>query len=276
MNMDVIYEDNHLLVLNKPAGIATMGAEDGVPTLHCNACEYIRKKYQKPGKVFLGVVSRLDTVTSGVIVFARTSKSASRLTPQFAKPAAADMGHGANEIDRGGKKRSGKQKTVRAVEKIYLAAVRGSMGRSTDVLDDHVIKDDSARRMRCVDPSVFGSQPASLRYVVVEENDDLSLLAIRLLTGRKHQVRNQFSSRGFPILGDRKYGSQDSFPSGIALHSWSLRLDHPTRQERMYFHANLPQSWTKKRLVRSSATDSAALLSRVSLREKIEAIEADL
>ncbi len=221
--LSILYEDNHLLVVDKLAGIATMGAEFGVATVHSLACEYLRAKYQKPGRVFVGIVSRLDTMTSGVLVLARTSKSASRLAPQFAEKA----GGGA--------------------KKIYLAVVEGDVRPDDKMLIDQVYKDDSAKRMRVAksDARVPASdlQQANLRYAVVNRIDDATLIAVRLHSGRKHQIRVQFADRGHPVVGDVKYGSRRQFPSGIALHSWRLQIVHPTLREVLDFAADLPKSW---------------------------------
>ena len=153
--LEILYEDNHLLVVNKPAGIATMGAESG-PTVHSMAADYLKKAYNKPGRAFVGVVSRLDSMTTGVLVLARTSKAAARLSKQFAS------------------------KSESMPCKIYLAVVDGQMDHKQGELVDHVRKDDAARRMRVVDSSVAGAQRAVLRYTTVAAAEDVSLLAIQL------------------------------------------------------------------------------------------------
>jgi len=223
MKLDVLYEDNHLLVINKPACIATMGAESG-PTIHSMAADYLKRTYNKPGKAFVGIVSRLDSMTSGVLVLARTSKAASRLSEQFA-----------------GRKEG--------VSKVYLAAVSPTVD-SDPVVDsgpvewtDWVRKDDRAKRMRVVDSESNGAKEARLRFCTLGTGQDHSLLAVRLLTGRKHQIRVQFADRGHPVIGDRKYGSPKPFSAGVALHSWRLQIVHPTRREPMWFAADPPASW---------------------------------
>lgn len=218
--LDILYEDNHLLVLNKPAGIATMGAESG-PTMHSLAADYLKRAYQKPGRAFVGVVSRLDAMTSGALVFARTSKAASRLAPQFASQGPD------------------------AAVKIYLAALPGHWRADRGELVGHVRKDDAARRMRVVGPEAAGAQQARLRFLTLARTDEASLVAVRLITGRKHQVRVQFADAGFAIWGDRKYGSSAPFDRGIALHSWRLQIAHPTRRGRMWFAAGLPKTWRR-------------------------------
>ena len=184
--LEVIYEDNHLLVINKPAGIATMGAESG-PTVHSMAADYIKKAYDKPGRVFVGVVSRLDSMTTGVLVLARTSKAASRLSAQFAGKSESDL------------------------SKIYLAAVDGHIDPPDGRLEDHVLKDDAARRMRLVDHSAKGSQQAALRYTTVGASEDISILAVQLLTGRKHQIRVQLADEVTPWSVTASTGRNDRF-----------------------------------------------------------------
>lgn len=216
-NLDVLYEDNHLLVVNKPAGIATMGAPSG-PTIHSMAASYLKQNYNKPGKAFVGIVSRLDTMTSGVLVLARTSKAASRLSEQFAA------------------KREG-------LTKVYLAAIDPPLDAGEAVWIDHVCKDDRARRMRIVDSSARDAKQARLRYFTLGSGDDHSIVAVQLLTGRKHQIRVQFADRGHPVIGDRKYGSPRKFSLGVALHSWRLKIIHPTLREPIWFTADPPASW---------------------------------
>jgi 23S rRNA pseudouridine1911/1915/1917 synthase len=219
-NLRILYEDNHLLVVDKPAGIATMGAESGA-TLHSMAAEYLRHAYNKPGNVFVGIVSRLDAMTSGVIVLARTSKAASRLAPQFS---ALSLGE-------------------KRATKTYLVIVSGQLESRQGVLTDHMLKDDSAQRMRIVPKEAPGARHARLRFHTLAWDDQYSLVAVRLETGRKHQIRLQFADRGHAVLGDRKYGSPVPFSEGIALHSFQLQLSHPTRSERMTWTVAPPKSW---------------------------------
>ncbi|MEL6105463.1 MAG: RluA family pseudouridine synthase [Planctomycetota bacterium] len=227
--MQVLYEDNHLLVVNKPAGLSTMGVQPGEPSVHRWACDYLREKYAKPGKVFLGVVSRLDSVTSGVLVLARTSKAAARLTIQF-----------------GG---TGKHKKVSTrAEKSYLVAVSGHLQRDSELdhsgtLRDFVWKDDASMRMRVSRSVREDAKEARLDYELVHQAADEALVAVRLGTGRKHQIRLQFADRGHAVIGDRKYGSRRSFPVGVALHSRRLLIGHPTTEEPLEFTAPLPKVW---------------------------------
>ncbi len=214
--IDVLYEDNHLLVVNKRAQVATMGVAVDQASLVTDAKEYIRQKYSKPGNVYLGVVSRLDRLATGVIVLARTSKAAARLSEQFRD---------------------------RKTEKTYLARIAGSLDPRHGVLEDFVRKDEPRQRMVTCSQGSAGAKHAILEYTSHADRAGTTRLQIQLQTGRKHQIRLQLASRGFPILGDRKYGSTRPFPSGIALHSQRLVIEHPTRREPMVFEAPLPPSW---------------------------------
>ncbi|TWU39661.1 RluA family pseudouridine synthase [Novipirellula artificiosorum] len=215
---DVLFEDNHLLVVDKPAGLATMGAE-GEQTLHWLGCEYLRTRYNKPGRAFLGIVSRLDAMTSGVIVMAKTSKAASRLAPQFS-------GQGNNRAS-----------------KIYLAMLEGALRDEAGERSDFVIKDDAARRMRVCGESTPNALLARLRFATLAKSQSETLVAVQLLSGRKHQIRVQFANLGHPVWADRKYGGRHSMDVGIGLHSLQLAINHPTLPERKLFKAPLPKSW---------------------------------
>lgn len=213
--LNILYEDNHLLVVNKPAGIPTMGAASGT-TVHSLAAAYLKEKYAKPGKVFIGIVSRLDSMTSGVLVLARTSKAASRLSQQFrdSKP-----------------------------QKRYLAIIHGVMRPAEAELRDWIYKDEKAHRMRCAETNAATGKKAALRYQTLDRWSHRSLLLVDLLTGRKHQIRSQLSAAGHPIWGDRKYDAPSRMKTGIALHSCELTIEHPTRKEPMTFRAPPPKAW---------------------------------
>jgi 23S rRNA pseudouridine1911/1915/1917 synthase len=212
----ILYEDNHLLAVAKPAGIATQGASAGKPSLIAQAKQYIKQRYRKPGNVYLGVVSRLDEAVSGVVIFARTSKAAARLSEQF----------------RG-----------RSVEKIYWACVEGTVEPGEGEWIDWIVKDEKKRHMRVMQSSHSGTQEAALSYRRLKASGELTLLEIRLKTGRKHQIRVQLSSRGYPIVGDRKYKARRSFPAGIALHCRRLVVDHPVKHTSLELEAPLPGAW---------------------------------
>jgi 23S rRNA pseudouridine1911/1915/1917 synthase len=212
----VLLEDNHLLAVVKPAELPTMGVAEDRPSLLTEAKRYIKQKYQKPGNVYLGVVSRLDAPVTGVVVLARTSKAARRLTEQF---------------------------RARTVRKRYWCLVQPSPKPEQGRWVDWLRKDERHRRMHIAEPESPGAQQASLSYRVLRTVSRAVLVEIDLETGRKHQIRVQLSSHGHPILGDRKYGSRVAFPRGIALHARQLEFDHPVRNERLTLTAPTPKSW---------------------------------
>jgi len=208
----VLYVDNHLLVVNKPAGMPVQGDESGDDSL-LDLCKlYIKEKYNKPGAVFLGLVHRLDRPVSGVVVFARTSKAASRLSEQF--------------------------RSHTNVKK-YLAICQG-IPKQRAVLKDYLIRQE---RHSVVSRTKEGKL-AELSYVVLDTKNDTALLEITLKTGRHHQIRVQFSSRGHSLLGDFRYGSQIKFPNRtVALHAYCLEIDHPTKKNRLRFISSPEQFW---------------------------------
>jgi 23S rRNA pseudouridine1911/1915/1917 synthase len=212
----VLFEDNHLLVLNKPAGLATMGVAAGTASLFELAKAYIKQKYHKPGNVYLGVVSRLDAVVSGAIVLARTSKAAARLAEQF------------------------RQATVL---KTYWAIVSPPPVGESETWEDWLLKDERQKRMLVVDRRLRGAQRARLSFETRRRLIRHAWLEITLETGRKHQIRAQCAFHDCPIVGDYKYGSTLPFPNGIALLALSLFLSHPTRDEVLAFDEQLPRAW---------------------------------
>lgn len=227
-SLDILYEDNHLLALNKPAGWPTTHFDGTDETVDRLAKAYLKEKHAKPGNVFLGVVHRLDKPVSGVLVFARTSKAAARLSEQF---------------------RAG------AVEKTYWAVVevaRVSGRREPAVpwhnsdsgsLEDYLLKNDPTARVEVVPADTHGAQLARLVFQVRGRYDGLTWLELRPHTGRKHQLRVQLASRGCPVYGDAKYGSDRRFGPAIALHARALTVLHPTSKEPLTFTAELPKHW---------------------------------
>jgi len=224
--LKILYEDNHLLVVNKPAELPTMGVAADKPSLLSVAKEYIREKYNKPGNVYLGIVSRLDAPVTGLVVIARTSKAAGRLSEAFRE---------------------------RRVKKLYRVIVSGVPDPSEETLEHFLRKDERHRRVHTTHADCPDAQLARLRYRVLSHDEQNALVEVELETGRKHQIRVQLAKVGYPIFGDRKYGSAEKFPVGIALHAWKLELTHPVRDKVMSFSAPLPASWKKhsmaKRLV---------------------------
>ena len=216
----IIHTDNHLLVIAKPSAMATMGADPSVPSVHRWGCDWVRDRYQKPGRVFLGVVHRLDAATSGVLVLARTSKAASRLAPQFDRTAAG------GQADRPNRRRH-----AGTAEKRYLAVLEGEL-RTAQWWEDRLEKDDRAKRMR-VSPSETRGRPARTMVWPIAQHHGRTLVELSLHTGRKHQIRVQASHRKMPVVGDPKYGhrrhagANSGGPSSMLLHAWRLRLAHP-------------------------------------------------
>ena len=221
--LDVVYEDNHLLIVSKPAELPTMGVAETKPSLLSVAKDYVREKYNKPGNVYLGIVSRLDAPVTGIVAMARTSKAASRLTASFKS---------------------------RAVTKIYWAVVAGQPELPEATLEHYLRKDERHRKMHVTNAQAEGAQLARLRYQQLARKGNASLLQVELETGRKHQIRVQLAKIGHPIVGDRKYGSDTEFATGIALHSKRLELEHPVLKEAMCFEAPVPRQWQQNKACR--------------------------
>lgn len=221
MEFDVLYEDNHLLAINKPARLPTMGAKAGTPTLLTAAKAYVAQKYDKPGNVYLGVVSRLDAPVTGVVLLARTSKAAARLSKAFRD---------------------------RLVRKTYLAAVSGDVEPAEAALEHYLRKDQRHRRVHITHADCPTAQFARLSYRTLSRTESAALLEVQLETGRKHQIRVQLAKAGWPVLGDRKYGSVADFPAGIALHAYQLVIEHPVRREPLELTAPLPDAWRRHRV----------------------------
>ena len=219
---EVIYEDNHLIVLNKPSGMLTQSDNTGDESLFEWTKEYIKKKYNKPGAVFLGLLHRLDRPVSGVICFARTSKAASRVSSQF------------------------RQRT--GLKKIYHAVVEGEPPHSKAHLKNWLLtsKGSKSRSSIITESRRPNAKQAELRYSVLSTKSGRSLLQIELLTGLKHQIRAQLAFLGTPISGDFRYTPSTLTPErinhghSILLHARELTLIHPTRKEAITFTAEYP------------------------------------
>ncbi|MDH4038209.1 MAG: RNA pseudouridine synthase [Candidatus Krumholzibacteria bacterium] len=232
-HIQVLLEDNHLLGVLKPAGLLAQGDRTGDPTALAQARAYIKERYAKPGDVYLGLVHRIDRPVSGVMVFARTSKAASRLARAFHD---------------------------RVVEKCYLAVVVGSMPDDTGELSGFIERTHTRSRMAAADGP--RAREASLEYRVLARSEltlptrdrrrkaparMVSLVEINPRTGRHHQIRLQFSAAGFPLLGDLKYRAPEPLPErAIALHAARLRFPHPVGGETVELAAAPPDviPWT--------------------------------
>ena len=224
-DIEILCEDGPLLAVNKPAGIITQGAPQGVDSLIDVVKRHLKEKYAKPGNVYLGVPHRLDRPVSGVVVFSRNSKCAARLAEQFAQ---------------------------RRVEKIYWACLERPPEPETGELSDWIYRIPDQSRVEIVGEGTNGAKPASLSYRTLERRMGRALVEIRLHTGRMHQIRIQFGSRGCPVLGDVQYDGQMEFAgctsseqegSAIALHARSLTLLHPIRYDELTIVAPLPKTW---------------------------------
>src|SRR4051812_12281511 len=232
-SLDILFEDNHCLALNKPSGWPTTHFDGSEETVDRLAKAYLKEKYGKPGKVFLGVVHRLDKPVSGSLLFARTSKAAARLSEQF-REGGVEKCYWAiveDQLASGGRKPS------------EIAAVAPWATADAGSLEDWLKKDEPKMRVEVVEPETPGAQFARLLFQVRARHNGLIWLELRPHTGRKHQLRVQLASRGAPIYGDAKYGSDHSFGHAIALHARSLTFLHPTTQEPITAKADVPKLW---------------------------------
>lgn len=210
----ILFEDNHLLIVNKAAGVLVQGDQTGDTPLVTLLKDYLKYKYNKPGNVFLGVVHRLDRPTSGVVVFARTSKALTRLNQQFAN---------------------------RTVEKIYWTLVSKGLPKTKDRLAHWLVRNPKKNKSFAFDTPEPTAKKAVLHYHKRQTLDRYELLEIQLETGRHHQIRAQLAAIGFPIKGDLKYGAARSNDDGsIDLHARQITLWHPVKKEPLTVVAPLP------------------------------------
>jgi 23S rRNA pseudouridine1911/1915/1917 synthase len=221
MTLDILYEDNHCLAVNKPAGLPSQADESGAESLVDLARRYLKQRYHKPGNVYVGLVHRLDRPTSGVVLLARTSKAAARLAAQF---------------------REG------TVEKVYWALVEGSPDADDGVWTDRLAKDRRTNASRVIGVPEEAGREARVAFRVLQRWPDGAKLELRPSTGRGHQLRVQLASRGLPIRGDEKYGARSRLAAAdggrrIALHARSLSFSHPTRPEAIEVEAPVPADW---------------------------------
>lgn len=217
---DILFEDNHVIVVNKMSGVLVQKDRTGDKSLSDLIKSYIKIKNKKPGNVFLGVVHRIDRPTSGVIVFAKTSKALSRLNKQF--------------VDR-------------KVNKKYLAITNNINCLNSDKLENWIIKNTKQNKSYIHSSPIPGSKIAILRYSLVKELNNYSLLEVIIETGRHHQIRAQLSNVGLTIKGDLKYGSKRSNKDGsIDLHAYKLTFNHPVTKNKIEIKAPFPkrQPWS--------------------------------
>ena len=214
-NLQVIYEDNHLIVVNKRVGDIVQGDKTGDKPLSDVVKEYIKDKYNKPGEVFLGVVHRLDRPTTGIVVFARTSKALTRMNELFSN---------------------------RETQKTYWCIVKNKPAKARDKLVHYLKRNEKNNSSKAHLKEVPDSKLASLDYTIIKELNNYFALEVNLHTGRHHQIRAQLSAIGCPIKGDLKYGFDRSNPDGgIHLHARKLVFIHPVSKENIAITAATPE-----------------------------------
>lgn len=207
--LNVLFEDNHIIVVEKPVNIPSQSDKTGDKDMLSIMKEYLKEKYQKPGNVYLGLIHRLDRPVGGVMVFAKTSKAAARLSEQVR-----------NKI----------------FQKRYLVIVNGEMEQKSGVLEDYLIKNEKNNMSKVTDQNNSSAKIASLDYEVLKYDSELNLsvLKVNLHTGRHHQIRVQLSSRNHSIYGDQKYGGR-GHGKQICLWAYQLTIEHPITKEMMTF-----------------------------------------
>ena len=207
--LKILYEDNHIIVVLKEPGIPSQADKTKDPDMLTIIKKYLKEKYNKPGNVYLGLVHRLDRSVGGVMVFARTSKAASRLSEQV------------------------REKQVR---KNYIAVVKGKFEKQKGIMQDYLVKDSKKNKSFVTNKDDKNAKFSELEYEVIkyDERTNMSLVKIDLKTGRHHQIRVQFSSRGHSLCGDTKYGTR-SRSRQLALWAYKLRFYHPTTKEKLEF-----------------------------------------
>ena len=214
-NLQILHEDNHIIVINKRVGDIVQGDKTGDKPLSEVVKEYIKEKYNKPGDVFLGVVHRLDRPTTGIIVFAKTSKALTRLNESFKN---------------------------RETQKTYWAVVKNNPPKEKDILVHFLKRNSKNNTSKAHIKEVSDSKKASLDYSIIKRLDNYVALEINLHTGRHHQIRAQLAAIGCPIKGDLKYGfDRSNADGGIHLHARKLVLIHPVTKETLTFIADVPK-----------------------------------
>ena len=233
--MDVLYEDNHLIIVNKVPSEIVQGDKTGDKPLSESIKEYLKEKYHKPGNVFCGVTHRLDRPTSGVVVFAKTSKALSRL----------------NEMFRNGE-----------VDKTYWAVVKNRPPKDEDTLIHYLIKNEKTNKSTAYDSEKPNTKKAILHYKLRAASQKYFLLEVDLETGRHHQIRCQLAKIGCPIKGDLKYGAERSNPDGsISLHARTISFVHPVSKQQIHVVAPVPNDTLWKALELSVETKASSIKS---------------
>ena len=215
MKLEVLYEDNHLIAVNKPAGLVVQDNEYGLASLEHHVKSYIKIKYNKPGSVFLGCIHRLDTNVTGIVLFARTSKALTRMNDQFKN---------------------------RLIQKTYAALIRRKPQPMAGTLEHWLKKDPKQNKTKLYHEQQDGSKKAILHYEFINTANHCFLLKVRPITGRPHQIRVQLARTFTGIVGDVKYGqTKPTSDKSIYLHALGLSFKHPVTKENLNLHAPMPQ-----------------------------------
>ena len=215
--INVIYEDNHLLVVEKPVNVLSQGDDTNDKDMVNLLKNYLKVKYNKPGNVFVGLVHRLDRPVGGIMVVAKTSKAASRLSEQVRN---------------------------KSFKKTYRAVLNGNMKKDKDILKDYLYKNKKTNMVSVVNKNHKDAKDAELSYETISKNEKFSMVQVDLKTGRPHQIRVQFSSRNHPLFGDQRYGQHiNKKGDQIALWSYKIEITHPTTKEKMEFICNPPNNY---------------------------------
>jgi len=225
--MTVLYEDNHIIAVNKTCNEIVQGDKTGDTPLSEMVKEYLKVKYNKPGEVFLGVPHRLDRPTSGVVLFARTSKALTRLNEMFREKSTDRCTDRTQNTDR--------------ISKTYWAIVQGAPKVPEARLENYLIRNEAQNKSYIAKPGAKEAKRAVLNYRTLVRGENYTLLEIELETGRHHQIRCQLAAIGCPIKGDLKYGAKRSNPDGgICLHARKIEFIHPVKKEKICIEAPVP------------------------------------
>lgn len=212
--MNVLYEDNHIIIVNKASGEIVQGDKTGDTPLVETVRAYIKDKYNKPGNVFCGLTHRLDRPVSGVVIFAKTSKALERINNMLQK---------------------------HEIKKTYWAIVKNTPKQASGTLVNYLVRNEKQNKSYAYNTEKPNSKRAELNYKVIGKSDNYTLLEVNLITGRHHQIRCQLAAMGCPIKGDLKYGFARSNPDGsISLHARSVEFTHPVSKELIHVEAPTP------------------------------------